>query len=183
MTEDELIDYFNEHVLYELLMLRYSSQQLERTTDQLHWNAMFAAFNVSARNLYKFLTKDNNTNVRVSDYEAHCPTFEPKKASPITGTYQKLQSQCFHMGKRRTEVALEKITSERIKIFSQWIESNMQELIGSFNEDFRSKILPKRAELPQTTITYSSGPTGPLAPTTIPAATNHPGLISTASGR
>lgn len=62
-TADALAEYFNEHVLYELLMLRYSGQRLlsEMPNDgrtQLLWNAMFTAFNVSARNIYDFLHGD-----------------------------------------------------------------------------------------------------------------------------
>jgi hypothetical protein len=69
MTEaDELAGYFNEHVFYELQMLRFSKQWLEKEQTQFVWNAMFAAFNVSARNLYDFLGKRENGNMNVADY-------------------------------------------------------------------------------------------------------------------
>ena len=58
MTEIELAEYANEHFLYELLMLRYSKHHLQVCRDRLRWNAMFAAFNVSARNFYDFLRED-----------------------------------------------------------------------------------------------------------------------------
>jgi hypothetical protein len=41
-TKDQLVDYFNEHILYELLMLRYSRGRL-RSQTQILWNAAFGA--------------------------------------------------------------------------------------------------------------------------------------------
>jgi len=58
LNKDELIAHFNEHVLFELLMLRYSYMRLSAQVDQISWNALFAAFNVSARNLYEFVSNE-----------------------------------------------------------------------------------------------------------------------------
>ena len=89
MTKTELIDYLNEHVLYELLMLRYSKKRLEScTTDRLLWNAMFAAFNVSARNIYEFLSPSDNTCVRLRDFKEHCGKFERGSIEKVKGTLQ-----------------------------------------------------------------------------------------------
>jgi len=51
-TEDQLVGYFNEHILYELLVLRFAHDRLSTTT-QILWNTAFSA--LSARNLYEFL--------------------------------------------------------------------------------------------------------------------------------
>jgi hypothetical protein len=170
MTEVELVDYFNEHVVYELLMLRYSKNQLETISikirdDQLLWNAMFAAFNVSARNLYDFLKGDRG-NMSATDYRTHCPTFKSPNVSPITGTLQMLNTHCFHMGKTRTKVATDKVTLERIIKMYEWVESNMNGLAASFGEGFKSKIDWVKADWApiKQPIAYTSGPTGPMGP-------------------
>jgi hypothetical protein len=73
MDEKQLIGYFNEHVYYELLMLNYAKQRIENAPDFMFWNAMFATFNVSARNLYDFLNNkgDRRTDVNVDACKSH----------------------------------------------------------------------------------------------------------------
>src|SRR6266702_81868 len=96
MTRDELIAYFNEHILYELLMLRYSRNLLRSQPQQLVWNANFAAFNVSARNLYEYLSnKGGNNEVNVHAYLPYAKTFRISSKSDITGTLQKINEQVF----------------------------------------------------------------------------------------
>jgi hypothetical protein len=136
MTELELVDYFNEHVLYELMMLRYSKKQLESSVSQFQWNAMFAAFNVSARNLYEFL-KGERDNVSVTDYRAYCQSFQRDEVSDVSGTLQMLNAQCFHMGRKRSKVAADKVQLDRIQRMAAWLETNISRLIVSFGDGFK----------------------------------------------
>jgi hypothetical protein len=167
MTDAEfLIDYFNEHVFYELLMLRYSKQCLEETKDQYLWNAMFAAFNVSARNLYDFLNNNGNrgTDVNVDDYKLFRRDTHRDSTSDVTGTLGLLHAQCLHMGKKRTKESDKKINRVRIETVSDWVQSNMDNLLKTFNDDFGSKLRPEWADvLSQKRIVSVPGPTGPTA--------------------
>jgi hypothetical protein len=142
MTETELLGYFNEHVYYELLMLDYAKQRLENAEDFRVWNAMFAAFNVSARNLYEFLNNkgDRQTAVNVDDYKDFRNKTKRGSISDVQGTLQMLNAQCFHMGQKRFDVPEGKVNRDRIREMHAWVVSNMAELLESFKHDFRSKL-------------------------------------------
>lgn len=149
MTESELVDYFNEHVFYELLMLRYSKQCLDEEKNKLLWNAMFAAFNVSARNLYAFLNNkgERASHVNVDDYNHHRRDTRRDSTSDVAGTLGMLNAQCLHMGQKRFKENDKKINLDRIGTVSAWVESNMNNLIKSFNEPFRAKLRSEWADL------------------------------------
>jgi hypothetical protein len=52
---DNQIEHLEEHVPYELLMLRFTLGKLRTEKHPLAWNAMLESFAVHARNLYSFL--------------------------------------------------------------------------------------------------------------------------------
>lgn len=180
MTETELFDYFNEHVFYEMQMLNYTRGRLENAPDQPTWNAMFAAFNVSARNLYDFLNNngDRRTDVNVDDYKNFRSDAKRSSTSDVTGTLNKLHAQCLHLGKDRFKEPDKKINLDRIRTMSAWVVSNVTALLGSFKEEFRSKlnsdwidlvaqrivsgpIGPELGTLTTSTFAMVNGPTGP----------------------
>jgi hypothetical protein len=170
MTKEELIEYFNEHILYELLMLRYAKLRLTNGQTQILWNAMFATFNVSARNLYEFLNNKGSKNeVNVHDYQEYYGDFVRHAISDITGTLQLINEQCFHMGVKRPKVPDKKVNMSRIQTMFDWIESNIDALISNFDDDFRAELQLARANPTLQPDTITTGPTGPAAP----AATNH----------
>jgi hypothetical protein len=172
-TSDELVDYFNEHVFYELLMLRYTKQCLENGGDQLPWNAMFAAFNVSARNLYSFLANKDRPNASVEDYRAYRQTLDGISVEEVKSTLDLLNAQCLHLGWKRHKEPEEKINIDRIRSVSEWIESGTGNLLKTFKEDFRSKLRPKLADLPaQQSIIGVDKPLGP-------STSSHPSYITT----
>lgn len=171
MTRDELIAYFNEHVLYEVLMLRYTRNHLRSSPHQLVWNANFAAFNVSARNLYDYLNNKGGKNeVNVHAYLPYAKTFRISPISEITGTLQKINEQVFHMGRKRPKDT-GKVTLDRVEVVFQWAQSNMVSLAASFDEDFRKEIPMDRADPAVVPTIPTSGPTGPGA--SGPTSTNH----------
>jgi hypothetical protein len=174
MARDELIAYFNEHVLYELLMLRYSRNLLRAHPLQLVWNVNFAAFNVSARNLYDYLNNKGGKNeVNVHAYLPYAKSFRISSISDITGTLQKINEQVFHMGRKRpTDKG--KVTLDRIEIAFGWAESNMISLVASFEEEFRKKIQMERADPTTVPTVYTGGPTGPSGPTSTNIAGGFP---------
>ena len=175
LTKEELLDYFNEHVLYELLMLRYAKGRL-RSQTQILWNSMFATFNISARNLYEFLNnKGGNNEINVHDYRAFYGNFERSSISDITGTLQLLNEQCFHMGKKRPKAVDKKVNLDRIQTVFDWVEGNVTSLLNNFETSFRAQIQIERADPSRVTHAEVSGPTG-ASPS--PSATNHPTFLS-----
>lgn len=171
LSREELIAYFNEHILYELLMLRYSKKRLNSET-QILWNAMFAAFNVSARNLYDFLNNNGGNNeVNVHQFRHYAKGFRLGSISKITGTLQRINAQVFHMGMKRSEDADGKVKLDRVEEVFKWVESNMGELVRSFEDDFRAELDLEKADPSHAPTEYSGGPTGPGGPR--PQSTNH----------
>jgi hypothetical protein len=166
MTDAELVDYFNEHVFYELLMLRHSKQCIQKADTQIIWNTMFAAFNVSARNLYDFLNNkgDRQTDVNVDDYKLLRTDTRRGSISDVQGTLQMLNAQCFHMGNQRSKEVDKKVSLDRIRTMSAWVVSNMDDLLKSFRDDFRSKLRPEWAGLVDHKSRMVVGVLGPMRP-------------------
>jgi hypothetical protein len=162
VTETKLLEDLNEHVFYELLMLRYSMHNLENAPDRMFWNAMFAAFNVSARNLENFLTnKGDRTHMRILDYKDYRTNIRSISNEPVRKTLEMLNAQCLHMGRDRYKEPDKKINLDRLRVVFKWVTSNMDEFLKSFTEDFRSKLRPEWGHLIAQPLTVRVGPTGP----------------------
>src|ERR1700685_532695 len=115
MFDDDPVGYLNEHVFYELLMLKYAAQRLENEPDQLVWNATFAAFNVSARNLYYFVGRRDGDNVNVADYRTYCQSLQRGSIHTVETILRDLNAQCLHLGKKRFKEADKKMNLDRIR--------------------------------------------------------------------
>jgi len=61
MIDEKQKAYLQEHLPYELKMLRYTYGQLLQKQHCLSWNAHFESFAVHARNLVNFLTNGDTT--------------------------------------------------------------------------------------------------------------------------
>lgn len=186
MNDDELAIYYNEHVLYEILMLRYAHSRL-KTNDQMIWNAMFATFNVSARNIYNFLTNNESKNIGIKDFHHLCRSYTKPNLAKVSGKLQKINNQCFHMAKDRKNSNVGKIYSSDLDDISDWIEAELSRLHGCFDPTFKARLDLSRGDLPSTTTMMSFGsmqpsqsshptvlgPTGPTGPTGGLSASNH----------
>ena len=53
-SKPERIEFLQQHLFYELQMLRFAHSNLLTENDVLHWNAMFESFCVHARNMHEF---------------------------------------------------------------------------------------------------------------------------------
>jgi hypothetical protein len=162
MEKAKLLDYFNEHVFYEVQMLSYAKYCLESPRSQAEWNVMFAAFNVSARNLYYFVGKRDKGNRNVEDYRPYMgSSFVRGSIEEVKATMRWLEAQCLHLGEDRFKEPDRKINIENIRTMHAWITSRMVNLLKSFNDDFRPKtewdsLLAQELKVP-------AGPTGPSA--------------------
>jgi hypothetical protein len=148
-------------------------RNLENAPDQFFWNAMFAAFNVSARNLYYFLGRREGSNANVADYRAYCQTYARGSIESVKETMTDLNAQCLHLGKTRTKEADRKINLARVRKMSEWIESNVDNLLKSFKADFRSKIVPMQPDGDQeAAIVRVLGPSGPMLAANLTTSTS-----------
>jgi hypothetical protein len=155
----KLRDYFNEHVFYEVQMLNYAKYCLESPRSQNEWNVMFAAFNVSARNLYYFVGKRDTGNMNVDDYRPYMGSFERGSIEEVKQTMRLLEAQCLHLGEDRFKEPDRKINIERVRTMHAWIASRIVSLLKSFNDDFRPK--PEWDALIGQRLAVPMGPTGP----------------------
>jgi hypothetical protein len=131
--QQTLLEYLNEHVHYELLMLRYSLLRMAAPNDQLDFNANFVSFGVHARNLYKFLRNDEG-NSKAKDY---APMFKTEGNLP---PLRRWEEAIFHMGKSRPATAEDgKLVVSDAVVFANWTEDNFGRFIAEADEPYRSK--------------------------------------------
>ena len=91
--------YLDEHLTYELLMLRYCYREMPKTAHPLHWNALFEAFVVHARNWYDFLRSEDDTrNFKASDFNA---AYQPKRLDKISGAFDRLHRHSIAVSRHR----------------------------------------------------------------------------------
>lgn len=121
MKNAEIEAYLREHLPYELLMLRYTGQRLLENLSPLNWNAHYESFVVHARNLYKFLTNDEDVQAGAfaRDFRARRPGFPT----------QKLNAQVLHLSAGRPIASEEKLQTSDVQACLQWIESEFAKFL------------------------------------------------------
>ncbi len=157
--------HLQEHLPYELFMMRYTYLQMSEGQPLLRWNAFFAAFGVYARNLCQFLTdrKDSN-NFKASDFAA---TFIARDADSIHGALLRLNKQVFHPAKDRVTDPKNKVSlTDALKVLD-WIEKNIALFVAALDERYRAYWNPDKADPTKygDDGTLHRGPTGPAHPT------------------
>jgi hypothetical protein len=130
-TNAERAAYLQEHLCYELLMMRHTFEELTTPKNSyLDWNAYFESFAVHARNLYDFLTNDGGcNNFKARDFD---PQF---KASKLDNVFSLFNSGVFHLGKSRPTEEDDKINVCRAAKVRDWIEQNFSAFKSNLNSD------------------------------------------------
>jgi hypothetical protein len=146
MSHQELSDYFNEHILRELVTLRYALDRLTAgAAPAALWTCLYVAFTTSARNLYEFLNSiGTSREIRARDY---VDSFRPSSISNIAGILQELNRQVFHMSKLRTAGLRDKVNLDDLKRLSLWIETNLVALSSVMPADIASAAHSEIAKL------------------------------------
>ena len=112
-------DYLNEHLPYEMKMLRYTYGQMQHRQHYLSWNAHYESFAVHARNLVNLLTNGDTGNFKASDF---VPGYRAR-IGDAQGSMGKLRTQVFHLGKKRPRTVIDKFNTEPgAKEVVEWIE-------------------------------------------------------------
>jgi hypothetical protein len=131
------LEHLEEHIPYELLMLRFTLGKLRTEKHPLAWNGMLESFAVHARNLYWFLINKRN------DAEDHiarefAETYTVPNASDMTGPFQRLNQQVMHLGKQRKKISTDKFHTDDAEKVANWIEIAMPK--------FRAALAPEEIQ-------------------------------------
>ena len=143
-NERQKLAWVEEHLAYELLMLRYVHPKLAGPQTQMDWNALLVAFAVYARNLYYFLTNGDTQNLKACDF---VPSFKAEKTDETKAVFQRLRDQVFHLGKSRpVGKSAKKAGLDDADAAFNWIEKHFAAFIDKLNEPYRSRWSWRRAE-------------------------------------
>jgi len=162
-SDPEKCDFLAEHLLYELLMLRFAHAQILKPQGQLTWNALYESFAVHARILFDFLTNDaHSENMQASDYNS---AFEAKDPGAVRGVKNSLNPHVLHLAKIRKE-ADRKPHIDRLKKLYVWLDENLIRFGHELPQNFSKHWHPERANpvigyygsSPQEVITQSNLP-------------------------
>jgi hypothetical protein len=151
-------DYLEEHLPYELKMLRYTYGQMLQEQHYLSWNAHFESFAVHARNLVKFLTNSDTGNLKagdfVQDYRA--------RIGDEKGAMTRLLNQVFHLAKKRPKEVVDKFDTKDAKEVSDWIEKNFRDFLSKLECEQRDLFDKAKSDPNNDNALYITvGPTGP----------------------
>jgi hypothetical protein len=170
MTENQKTAYLEDHLPYEILMLRYTFQKIMAFQSQLDWNAYYESFVLHARNLYLFLTNGDGSNAKASDFIAG---FKAQKTNETISAFQRLGTQVFHLGPARPSDELQKVAIVQATVVNNWLDQNFSSFIDGLDEKYRLHWQPGRADPAQAPGQIMRfGYTGP-------SATNHIIVVQT----
>ena len=158
-SEKQIVEYIEEHILYELLMLRYSYSQIKSVPSQLDWNAFFVSFTVYGRNLYDFLLnhRDRNTFAAVDFTD----NYRPPKAGTMSAIISRLNEQVAHLG-QRTKDRARKVGLDAATQLFEWIELHMPTFEAAIRPEYQPYWNRDLADPTKVAgDAPSAGPTGP----------------------
>lgn len=120
-TAAQLSEHLEDHLPYELLMLRYTHGRMQTEQHPLVYNTMYESFCVHSRNLWDFLNNEgtgNNLKVRelAKDFSA------PKDADAQRVLNFDMQGQVFHFNKGRPSTQAKKVGLAKCKLVFDHIE-------------------------------------------------------------
>jgi len=132
MDEKAKVAWLQEHLRYEVLMLRFTLDKIRTIPASLDYNAFYESFSIHARNLYHFLTNEGG-NMRALDY---VPGFKSTKTDATKGANLKIHAQVLHLGGSRPFDSLSKLSSEDCEQMAHWIEAEFEQFIAALKSPF-----------------------------------------------
>lgn len=142
MNPQEKIKYLNEHLHYEVVMMRWAFGKIPSVPPSLLQNTFIECFAVHARGLYDFLTnKADSRNALAEDFLAE--HFKPD-TTDISPKITKLNQQIFHTGTQRTDDPALKFNTEDGAKVLQWVEDTLGEFAEKLPPKYPTEWLPAR---------------------------------------
>lgn len=126
---EQKIKWLNEHLPYELMMVRYTIKRLKEHVFWLDWNAYHSAFAVAAANMAGFLTNNDTGNLKAADF---VPGFKARKGE-LAAKFAKMEPQIFHLGKGRPSET-GKFDIDNATEAANWIEDEMAIFISQLGD-------------------------------------------------
>jgi hypothetical protein len=129
-TTNQLIEQLQDHLPYELLMLRYTHARMQAETHDLVFNTMYECFCMHARNMWDFLHNEGTgNNLKVKEFAKEYRAPEDQKAQRIINF--DMQGQVFHFGKSRPSKQTDKVGLEKCKAVFDYIEKAFSEFMAA----------------------------------------------------
>lgn len=157
MKPDELIAYFNEHVLYEIDMLRGTHERFQNCQDDVTRNALLESFGMHARNLSDFLRNKSaggRNTVLASQFNTQ---FRHQRPSDANGAFQRLNSGMHHLGTDRAKG--QKFSLKDATDILRWIDRDFQRFLDDLPEPYKSGICQEALPAYSTAATIADSPT------------------------
>jgi len=131
-NEAQKIKHLNEHLPYELSMLRHSFGRLCTTKDKRDWCSFLECFCIHARILKEFLNNRAEAgNLEAGDYDEGFRWPLPRE---LHGAFQKIGPQVTHLSQGRPTGATDsKLTFGEVKDIYGWVEPSMCAFISRLN--------------------------------------------------
>lgn len=129
-------EWLKEHLHYELMMLLHTYGRVCELNQCPDRCAFYESFAVHARNLYNFLTNDEDSrNYRADEFVYG---FE-SKGNELHGKIQRMNIQVQHMGKARVgdSDSEDKITTVDCETVARWIEKNLQRFLNQLQAPYK----------------------------------------------
>lgn len=118
-------------------MLRYTMEKVQSLPAGNDWNAHFESFCTHARLLRDFVTNDKDSrNFKAKEFVDGCKD-EPVPSHIVT-IMQKIDSQVFHPGKRRSSKQEEKVYDSKVRQVYDWLETAIARFESTLEEPYKS---------------------------------------------
>ena len=143
LNPNEKKEMLEDHLPYELMMLKFTFAKMSEAREQLDYNAYYEAFVVHARNLYWFLTNDDKSNAHACEFVLG---FKASKTNATISTFQDLHRQVLHIGKGRKTNREQKVQYDEAKDVFDWIILNSDVFIGRLDSTDLANFRSDRAE-------------------------------------
>jgi len=140
-TDEQRCAYLDEHLPYELKMLRFTRSQMSRTSCYLSWNAYLESFAVHARNIVNFLTNGDKGNMNAKDLLINYRARIGSESGPMN----KLNQQVFHLAKDRSAESASKFNTDNVEAVTDWVEKNVKDFLSQLSEEMGKLFNEKRA--------------------------------------
>jgi hypothetical protein len=131
----DLKEFLQEHLPYELDMLRFTLGACKtETTQQRMWNALFESHVVHARNLCSFLTNNKNEGLKARSFS----DFDGDELLRATFKQLRLNPCVLHMDKGRPIYGPDKTQLAEVEELYTCIETEFARFVASLPKPWRS---------------------------------------------
>jgi len=150
VTEQQLQDFLEEHLPYEVDMLRGTFELLQNETSHARAYALMESFCIHGRNLIEFFK--NKDSCDFDPRKIAKDGYELRKTFIDSSHLERINEQISHLTRKRTRTAAEKIGPSTRKLILDRVEDELERLKRGLNQ----KYIPMWRVAPRPTIQVNS---------------------------